>query len=344
MQLLTDEIPLNPEQLIAVTHGDGPLLIIAGAGTGKTKVITHRIAHLIENGVNPNQILALTFTEKAAGEMEERVDRLVPYGYSNVWISTFHSFGDRILRDNVLEIGLAPDFKVLSEAEKIIFLKEHLFELPLNYYRPLGNPIKYISAITGLISRLKDEDVGVEEYVTYADGLKKLVGETLVVSHREGTSPSPTAQGFGLEQQDELAKTYAKYQELMAKHGYLDFGDQVVLPLKLFRARPHILKRYQEKFRYILVDEFQDTNFAQFQLVKLLSERHKNITVVGDDDQSIYKFRGAAISNVLGFQKIYPDAKLITLTKNYRSCQPILDSAYRLISHNNPDRLEVKAG
>ena len=344
MQLLTDEIPLNPEQLIAVTHGDGPLLIIAGAGTGKTKVITHRIAHLIENGVNPNQILALTFTEKAAGEMEERVDRLVPYGYSNVWISTFHSFGDRILRDNVLEIGLAPDFKVLSEAEKIIFLKEHLFELPLNYYRPLGNPIKYISAITGLISRLKDEDVGVEEYVTYADGLKKLVGETLVVSHREGTSPSPTAQGFGLEQQDELAKTYAKYQELMAKHGYLDFGDQVVLPLKLFRARPHILKRYQEKFRYILVDEFQDTNFAQFQLVKLLSERHKNITVVGDDDQSIYKFRGAAISNVLGFQKIYPDAKLITLTKNYRSCQPILDSAYRLISHNNPDRLEKKSG
>src|SRR3990172_1072506 len=344
MKSLNNETPLNPEQLKAVTHGDGSLLIIAGAGTGKTKVITHRIAHLIEKGVNPNQILALTFTEKAAGEMEERVDRLGPYGYSNVWISTFHSFGDRILRDNALEIGLAPDFKVLSEAEKIIFLKEHLFELPLNYYRPLGNPIKYISAITGLISRLKDEDVGVEEYVTYADGLKKLVGETLVVSHREGTSPSPTTQGFSLEQQDELAKTYAKYQELMAKNGCLDFGDQVVLPLKLFRARPHILKRYQEKFQYILVDEFQDTNYAQFQLVRLLSERHKNITVVGDDDQSIYKFRGAAISNVLGFQKIYPDAKLITLTKNYRSCQPILDSAYRLISHNNPDRLEVKSG
>src|SRR3970040_1698275 len=162
MQLLTDEIPLNPEQLIAVTHGDGPLLIIAGAGTGKTKVITHRIAHLIEKGVNPNQILALTFTEKAAGEMEERVDRLVPYGYSNVWISTFHSFGDRVLRDNAIEIGLFPDFKVLSEAERIIFLQDNLFELPLNYYRPLGNPTKYLSAITKLISRLKDEDVGVE--------------------------------------------------------------------------------------------------------------------------------------------------------------------------------------
>jgi len=331
MKQTNDESPLNPEQLKAVTHGDGPLLIIAGAGTGKTKVITHRIAHLIEKGVNPNQILALTFTEKAAGEMEERVDRLVPYGYSNVWISTFHSFGDRVLRDNVLEIGLTPDFKVLSEAEKIIFLKEHLFELPLNYYRPLGNPTKYISAITGLISRLKDEDAGMEEYGAYVEDLKKsgvrsqeLEAETI--------------------QQDELAKTYAKYQELMARNGYLDFGDQVVLPLKLFRARPHILKRYQEKFQYILVDEFQDTNYAQFQLVRLLSERHKNITVVGDDDQSIYKFRGAAISNVLGFQKIYPDAKLITLTKNYRSCQPILDSAYRLISHNNPDRLEVKSG
>ena len=331
MKSLNNESPLNPEQLAAVTHGDGPLLIIAGAGTGKTKVITHRIAHLIEKGVNPNQILALTFTEKAAGEMEERVDRLVPYGYSNVWISTFHSFGDRVLRDNALEIGLTPDFKVLSEAEKIIFLKEHLFELPFNYYRPLGNPTKYISAVTSLISRLKDEDVGVEEYGAYVEELKKsgVRGQESEVE---------------IIQQEELAKSYTKYQELMAKHGYLDFGDQVVLPLKLFRARPHILKRYQEKFQYILVDEFQDTNYAQFQLVRLLSERHKNITVVGDDDQSIYKFRGAAISNVLGFQKIYPDAKLITLTKNYRSCQPILDSAYRLISHNNPDRLEVKSG
>src|SRR3990172_464502 len=331
MKSLNNETPLNPEQLKAVTHGDGSLLIIAGAGTGKTKVITHRIAHLIEKGVNPNQILALTFTEKAAGEMEERVDRLVPYGYSNVWISTFHSFGDRVLRDNALEIGLTPDFKVLSEAEKIIFLKEHLFELPFNYYRPLGNPTKYISAVTSLISRLKDEDVGVEEYGAYVEELKKsgVRGQESEVE---------------IIQQEELAKSYTKYQELMAKHGYLDFGDQVVLPLKLFRARPHILKRYQEKFQYILVDEFQDTNYAQFQLVRLLSERHKNITVVGDDDQSIYKFRGAAISNVLGFQKIYPDAKLITLTKNYRSCQPILDSAYRLISHNNPDRLEVKSG
>ncbi|MBI3754583.1 MAG: UvrD-helicase domain-containing protein [Deltaproteobacteria bacterium] len=326
MKSISSETPLNPEQLSAVMHGHGPLLIIAGAGTGKTKVITHRIAHLIDSGVNPNQILALTFTEKAGGEMEERVDRLVPYGYSNVWISTFHSFGDRVLRDNVLEIGLTPDFKVLSEAERIIFLKERLFELPLNYYRPLGNPAKYLSAVAGLISRLKDEDVGPEEYAEYVEKLKQ------------------GAEEVELLQQDELAKTYAKYQELMAKHGYLDFGDQVVLPLKLFRTRPHILKRYQKKFKYILVDEFQDTNYAQFQLVKLLAEGHKNINAVADDDQSIYKFRGAAISNVLGFRKLYPDAKLITLTKNYRSVQSILDSAYRLVSHNNPDRLEVKSG
>ncbi|MEK7841311.1 MAG: ATP-dependent helicase, partial [Deltaproteobacteria bacterium] len=330
-----DEI-LNPEQLAAVTHGDGPLLIIAGAGTGKTKVITHRIAHLIKSGVNPSQILALTFTEKAAGEMEERVDRLVPYGYSNVWISTFHSFGDRILRDNAIEIGLVPDFKVLNDAERIIFLKEQLFELPLNYYRPLGNPTKYIYAIIKLIGRLKDEDVGTKEYADYAEKLKKL--------KPKGLSYDTVTQGFSLEQQDELSKTYAKYQGLMARHGYLDFGDQVVLPLKLFRTRPHILKRYQEKFRYILVDEFQDTNYAQFQLVRLLSEGHGNITVVGDDDQSIYKFRGAAISNILAFQELYPDAKLVTLTKNYRSVQSVLDSAYRLISHNNPDRLEVKSG
>lgn len=338
MKLVNDETSLNPEQLSAVTHGEGPLLIIAGAGTGKTKVITHRIAHLIKSGVNPGQILALTFTEKAAGEMEERVDRLVPYGYSNVWISTFHSFGDRILRDNAVEIGLVHDFKVLNDAERIIFLKEHLFEFPLNYYRPLGNPTKYISAIIKLISRLKDEDVGTEEYTDYVEKMKNSPNPALP------PQAGKEKEGGLLEQQDELAKTYAKYQGLMAKHGYLDFGDQVVLPLKLFRTRPHILKRYQEKFRYIVVDEFQDTNYTQFQLVRLLSEGHGNVTVVGDDDQSIYKFRGAAISNILGFQQSYPDARLVTLTKNYRSVQPVLDSAYRLISHNNPDRLEVKSG
>ncbi|MFQ5901192.1 MAG: UvrD-helicase domain-containing protein, partial [Thermodesulfobacteriota bacterium] len=325
---------LDTEQLLAVTHGDGPLLIIAGAGTGKTLVITHRIAQLIENGVSPSQILALTFTEKAASEMQERVDRLVPYGYADIWISTFHSFGDRLLRDYALELGLTPDFKVLSEAERIIFLKEHLFELPLNYYRPLGNPARHLGALLNLISRAKDEDVTPEEYLEYAEEVLK----------ESGKNHDDMALKDLASQQMELAGTYIKYQELMYKEGYLDFGDQITLPLKLFRTRPAILKKYQNRFRFILVDEFQDTNYAQFQLVKTLSEGHGNINVVADDDQSIYKFRGAAISNVLNFQEVYPGARLVTLARSYRSVQPVLDAAYRLITHNNPDRLEVKSG
>lgn len=322
---------LNREQLEAVNHGEGPLLIIAGAGTGKTRVITHRISRLVERGVNPSSILALTFTEKAAREMEERVDRLVPYGYSNVWLSTFHSFGDSVLRDNSLGIGLAPDFKVLNLSECVIFLKEHLFLFPLNYYRPGGDPTKYLSALVKFIARLKDEDVSPQEYLDYVERLEKGGAQEAV--------PADTIEGYR-----ELALTYCKYQELMSKNGYIDFGDQVVLTLKLFRTRPSILKRYQEKFTYILADEFQDTNYAQFELVKLIGRERRNVTVVADDDQSIYKFRGAAISNVLNFKEVYPDAKEVTLTKNYRSVQPILDSAYRLITHNNPDRLEVKSG
>ncbi|MBI5287125.1 MAG: UvrD-helicase domain-containing protein, partial [Deltaproteobacteria bacterium] len=282
---------INPEQLSAITHGEGPLLIIAGAGAGKTKVITHRIAHLIRQGVNPGEILALTFTEKAAGEMEERVDRLVPYGYTNIWISTFHSFGDRVLRDNALELGLVPDFQVLIDAERIIFLREHLFRFPLNRYRPLGNPARYLSAILNLISRAKDEDVSPEEYIAYAERLLKGAEE----------KGDKELKDYG-EQQMELAKTYAVYQELMAKNGYLDHGDQIVLTLKLFRTRPAILWRYQERFRYILVDEFQDTNYAQFQLVKLLGEGHRNITVVGDDDQCLPP--GILVETLAGPKKI----------------------------------------
>lgn len=322
---------LNPEQLSVVTHGGGPLLVIAGAGTGKTLCITHRIAHLINQGIKPDRILALTFTEKAASEMEERVDRLTPYGYANVWIATFHSFGDRVLRDNALRLGLPPDFKVLSDPERVIFLKENLFELPLSYYRPLGNPTRYIQAILNLISRAKDEDISPEEYLRFAEGLKS----------KASKKGDKEALDYAA-QQEELALTYKRYEELMQKKGFLDFGDQVYLPLRLFRERPAILKDYQERFDHILVDEFQDTNYAQFQLVKLLAEGHRNITVVGDDDQSIYKFRGAAISNILNFKDTYPDAKEVVLTKNYRSTQGILDASHRLITHNNPDRLEFK--
>lgn len=328
---------LNDEQLEAVRHDGGPLLIIAGAGTGKTTVITRRIAALIDKGIDPGSILALTFTEKAAVEMEERVDRLVPYGYSTVAISTFHSFGDRTLRDNALSLGLNPDFKLLTESESIIFLKEHLYELPLDRFRPKGDPSKYLSALIKFIGRLKDEDITPEEFLSHVEDLKKKGAPEEMADDEEAFLDL-------LGEREELARTYARYTELMAANGYLDFGDLVVLTLKLLRARPNVLKRCREKFSHILTDEFQDTNYAQFELVKLLAGKEANLTVVADDDQSIYKFRGAAVSNVLNFLDAYPASRLVTLKRNYRSVQPILDAAYRLIGHNNPDRLEVKRG
>ncbi|MBI2251491.1 MAG: UvrD-helicase domain-containing protein, partial [Armatimonadetes bacterium] len=320
---------LNESQKEAVKHGNGPLLIIAGAGTGKTTVLTHRIAYLISQKLAlPSEILALTFTDKAALEMEERVDILTPYGYNDVLISTFHSFGDRVLRQHALELGLDFNFKVLAKTEQIIFLKEHLFELPLEIYRPLGNPASALKTIVDFISRLKDEDITPAEFLNYSDELLK-------------NSKSEISLDLALRYK-ELANLYDFYQRLTAKYGFLDFGDQVNLTLKLFRTFPSILKKYQKQFKFILIDEFQDTNFAQYQLVKLLSWDHQNITVVGDDDQSIYKFRGAAISNILNFALDFSNVYKVVLNLNYRSGQNILEGAYRLILHNNPERLEVK--
>jgi len=324
---------LNEAQIEAVTHGEGPLLIIAGAGTGKTKVITHRIAYLIATKrARPEEILALTFTDKAAAEMEERVDQLLPYGFANVWISTFHAFGDRVLREFALELGLTPDLRVLSRPEQVIFFREHLFEFPLKHYRPLGDPTRFIEAMLTLFSRAKDEDVTPKEYLAYAESLKQKARE----------NPDDPELQEEAQKQMEIAQTYKMYQELLAREGKIDFGDQVTLVLKLLREHPDVREKLQRRFRYILVDEFQDTNYAQFQVVRLLGEGHRNITVVGDDDQSIYKFRGAAISNILNFMDAYPDARQVVLTRNYRSSQAILDTAYQLITHNNPDRLEVK--
>ena len=333
MELLAD---LNPAQREAVTHGDGPLLIVAGVGTGKTMAITRRIAWLIaEKLARPAEILALTFTEKAAAEMEERVDLLVPYGYVEAQIGTFHAFCDRVLRENAILLGLSPSFRILTEAEQAIFLKERLFDLPLERFRPLGNPMRHLRALLSLFSRAKDEDVSPADYAAFAQKLEaNLVGkendEDYAVLDEEAA------------QQKELAATYAAYQTLLAEAGFVDFGDQITLTLRLFREHPTVLERYRKRYRYILVDEFQDTNFAQSELLKLLAS-HRNLTVCGDDDQSIYKFRGAAISNILGFQDSFPEAKLIVLDENYRSTQAILDSAYRLIVNNNPDRLEVRA-
>jgi len=326
---------LNDTQRAAVTHDAGPLLIIAGAGTGKTTVITHRIAWLIaQKRARPEEILALTFTDKAAAEMEERVDTLVPYGYADVEIATFHAFGDRLLREHALELGLQPDFRVLNRAEQVIFFRDRLFQFPLERYRPLGDPTRHIQALITLISRCKDEDVAPEEYAAHAERL----------AARAHAAPEDAELSERAAQQLELARAYAKYQELMAASGAIDFGDQIVHALRLLRVRPYVLAGLQRRFKYILVDEFQDTNWGQFEIVKLLGARHGNVACVADDDQSIYKWRGAAISNVLGFLERYPEARQVVLTENYRSHQAILDSAYRLIKNNNPDRLEVKYG
>ncbi|MFB0564884.1 MAG: ATP-dependent helicase [Candidatus Aminicenantaceae bacterium] len=318
---------LNPSQVEAVTHGKGSILIIAGAGTGKTKVITHRIAYLIASKLaKPEEILAVTFTEKAANEMEERVDLLIPYSYSFVEISTFNAFGERVLRNYGLELGCPLDFKLLDEVEQAIFFREHLFKFPLKYYRPLSFPTKHIQELLDAIKRLKQEDIKPEEYLSYSkdflQGASDEVEKERALKHLE------------------ISQVYQKYQELLKGQGKIDFEDQVCLVVELFRLRPSILWEFQNKYRYILVDEFQDTNCIQFELVKLLSAKHNNLTVVGDDDQSIFRFRGASLSNILNFKKFYPRAKEIVLTKNYRSTQSILDSAYQLIKLNNPNRLE----
>jgi len=325
---------LNKQQLQAVQHGDGPLLVIAGAGTGKTRLITQRIGWLVNQGkAQTDEILALTFTDKAAKEMQERVDILMPYGYTDIWISTFHAFGDRLLRENALVAGLNPDFKVLARSEAAVFFREHLFEFTLNYYRPLSEPARFIDALISFFSRAKDEDVSANEYLKYA--------QDFLIQAK--ASPQDSANLELAEQQMEVAAAYVKYQELLEREGLVDFGNQFYLSLQLLRKHPLILKNYQKRFKYILVDEFQDTNFAQFQIIKLLAGSVKNITVVADDDQCIYRWRGAAYSNVLNFIEEYPKAEKITLIQNYRSTQPILDSAYQLIQYNNPERFEIKA-
>jgi DNA helicase-2/ATP-dependent DNA helicase PcrA len=321
---------LNSEQIEAVRYEKGPLLVIAGAGTGKTTVITERIKYLIQKELaKPSEILALTFTEKAAREMEERVDIALPYGYTQMWISTFHSFCDRILRAEALHIGLDTRYKLMSETESTQLLRSNLFRLNLDYFRPLGNPNKFIVGILQHFSRLQDEDITPTDYTRWvsdqAKGIKDLSDE----------------EKLEIDKWKELSEVYKAYNELKVKQGLFDFGDLIVKTLKLFRDRPNILKTYQKQFKYLLVDEFQDTNYAQNELVKLLVGERGQITVVADDDQSIYRFRGAAVSNVVQFRKSFPRTKIVTLTKNYRSTQEILDRSYDLIQFNNPDRLEV---
>ncbi|HET7169120.1 MAG TPA: ATP-dependent DNA helicase [Candidatus Limnocylindrales bacterium] len=331
---------LNPDQLRAVTHGDGPLLVVAGAGTGKTQVITRRIAWLIASRrARPSEILALTFTDKAADEMAVRVDQLVPYGYTDTAISTFHAFGDRIIREFALELGLPPDVRVLSRAEVVIFLREHLYAFDLDEYRPLGDPTRFLAALATLFSRCKDEDITPASYAAHASHVEEEAAALAAATGDDGPALAEEAR-----RQGELARAYARYQELLAERGFIDFGDQVALALRLVRESASARAAVAGRFRYVLVDEFQDTNRAQAELVTLLSEPHRNVTVVGDDDQAIYAFRGAAVDNILDFEARYPGARTVVLRRNYRSLAPILEASHRLVRFNDPDRLEVRTG
>ena len=338
---------LNPEQRRAVCHGEGPLLVVAGAGTGKTQVITRRIAWLIATRrARPSEILALTFTDKAADEMQTRVDQLVPYGYTDSAVSTFHAFGDRLVREFALELGLPTDSRVLSRPEVVIFLRERLFEFELAEYRPLGEPTRFLGALATLFSRCKDEDVSPQAYLQLAADLTARAAQSRADVANGGSVAADDAAALEevARRQSELARAYDRYQALLRGAGMVDFGDQVSLALRLLRDSPAARVELQRRYRYILVDEFQDTNRAQSELGELLAAPHGNVTVVGDDDQSIYKFRGAAISNILEFKRRHPRVRQIVLRRNYRSHTPILDASYRLIRFNDPDRLEVRNG
>jgi len=357
---------LNLEQQRAVKHEGGPLLVVAGAGTGKTTVLISRLAYLVvDRKVPADQVLLLTFTEKAAGELEARADKILPYGYVDLWISTFHGLGERLLREHALDIGLSANFKLLTETEQWVLVKKNLERFPLEYYRPLGNSTKFISELLRHFSRLKDEHISPAEYLQYAEDLesnqdKHLSGQPLSRSGKKkntrlkkaARSAPPQEEEDGSEEGEELeaarikelANAYHLYNQLLLENNYLDFGDLIVYTLKLFKERPNVLKYYRDKFQHILVDEFQDTNFAQYELVKLLAAPRNNLVVVGDDDQAIYKFRGASLSNIMQFKDDYPAAPEIVLTENYRSRQEILDYAYWLIQNNNPHRLEEKLG
>ena len=293
---------LNKEQKEAVRQTEGPLLLLAGAGSGKTRVLTHRIAYLIDEiGVKPWNILAITFTNKAAGEMRERVDKLVGFGSGQVWVSTFHSACVRILRRHIDRIGYDSSFTIYDTDDQKTVMKNAIKRLNLD------SKVYKERALLGVISSAKDELVGVPAFERDA------------------------AADFGKSVQ---AKVYREYQETLRANNALDFDDIIMKTVELFRNCPEILDSYQERFQYIMVDEYQDTNTAQFELVRLLAQKYRNICVVGDDDQSIYKFRGANIRNILDYEKVYPEAKVIKLEQNYRSTGNILDVANAVIRNN----------
>ena len=293
---------LNDRQREAVFQTEGPVLILAGAGSGKTRVLTYRAAYLIEEmGVNPYNIMAITFTNKAAGEMRERIDDIVGFGSESIWVSTFHSTCVRILRRHIDRLGYDNNFTIYDTDDQKNIMKEICKRLEID--TKLYKERTFLSAI----SSAKDELISPEEFSLRA------------------------AEDFALQKQ---AQVYREYQQVLKKNNALDFDDLIVKCVELLKADSQVLDYYQERFRYIMVDEYQDTNTAQFHLVKLLADKYKNLCVVGDDDQSIYKFRGANIHNILYFEKYYPDATVIKLEQNYRSTQNILDAANGVITNN----------
>ena len=293
---------LNKEQQEAVLCTEGPLLILAGAGSGKTRVLPHRMAHLMGDwGANPWNILAITFTNKAAGEMRERVDRIVGFGSESVWVSTFHSTCVRILRRYIDRLGFDNHFAIYDTEDQKTVMKEVCRRLELD-------PKQYKErTILNVISHAKDEYVSPREFEMDAKGDFR---------------------------REKFARAYIEYQKELKKNNALDFDDLIVMTVDLFRACPDVLEYYQNRFQYIMVDEYQDTNTVQFKLISTLAAKSRNLCVVGDDDQSIYKFRGANIENILSFEKVFPDAAVIRLEQNYRSTETILDAANSVISNN----------
>ena len=293
---------LNEQQKAAVMHTQGPLLLLAGAGSGKTRVLTHRAAYLIdEEGVDPWNILAITFTNKAAGEMRERVNQIVGDGADRIWVSTFHSTCVRILRRYIDRLGYDTNFTIYDTDDQRGIMKEVCKKLQIDTKQLKER------TILGAISSAKDELIDPLQY--------------------------EKQNGFDYNG-SRIAKAYREYQATLKKNNALDFDDLIVKTVELFRADAQVLDSYQNRFRYIMVDEYQDTNTAQFELIRLLAGKYRNLCVVGDDDQSIYKFRGANIRNILDFEKVYPEAKVIKLEQNYRSTQVVLDAANAVIRNN----------
>ena len=320
---------LNPEQRAAVEHVDGPLLVVAGAGTGKTQVITRRIAHLIANGhARPTEILALTFTEKAAREMQERLFELIGWESYSVLVLTFNAFGSDFLMRFASHVGRSLAGGLLNDVQKTLLLQQHIDRIALSYYGSQGDVYDFLERITGYIGELQNANISVEKYREYVEN---------------ETSKAVLHPGDLAEQGDLLA-LYELYEVLKVERGAIDYNDQLQLTLGILKARPNLIERLARQYRYVLVDEYQDTNPVQDEILRTLVPADGNIFAVGDDDQAIYGFRGAEISNILQFTEHYRVAKPVVLTQNYRSGQKILDTAYGLIQHNNPERLEAKLG